>query len=406
MAQPTKKAPINRKASLDSYKKKMDYGPKLESGIVKGASNADKPLDWLIMPKAYQEALKLPGIPQNYVTLVVGHSNSGKSTLINHAIVAAQKQGLVPVIFDTENNFDFTYAMDMGMEAEPVYGDVEVEVTDPITGEVTTEVKNMVVSYDGNFLYFNNTILAELYGKKDYSTGKENAKGRKVAVIEDIAACINELLNAQDEGEIQNGFVFIWDSIGSISCYKAYKSATGNSMWDAKALSESFNLIVNDRIPRSKKVSSPYNNTFIAVNKVWLDSMSNPMPGAPPSLSLKGGNSMFYSARLIVLCGGQLKASAKKLTATAKGATYNFAIQTKLKVLKNQLPNPFTVTYEGEVICTPHGMISTDKDSLEMYKKEYVSDILKHLNEINTDTNEIIDGDTEISYDIEEMDEV
>ena len=115
---------------------------------------------------------------------------------------------------------------------------------------------------------------------------------------------------------------------------------------------------------------------------------------------------MFYSARLIVLCGGQLKASAKKLTATAKGATNNFAIQTKLKVIKNQLPNPFTVTYEGEVICTPHGMISTDKDSLEMYKKEYVSDILKHLNEINTDTNEIIDGDTEISYDIEEMDEV
>lgn len=406
MAQPTKKAPITRQSMLDNYKKKKNYTPKVDSGVIKGVSNADKPLEWLIMPNAYQEALKLPGIPQNYVSLVVGHSNSGKSTLINHAIVAAQKQGLIPVIFDTENNFDFTYAMDMGMEAEPVYGDVEVEVVDPETGEIKTEVRNMIVSYDGNFLYYNNTILAEMYGKKDYSTGKETVKARKVAVIEDISTCINELLNAQDEGEIQAGFVFIWDSIGSICCYKTYKSSTGNSMWDAKALSESFGLIVNDRIPRSRKISSPYNNTFIAVNKVWLDSMSNPMPGAPPSLSLKGGNSMFYSARLIILCGGQLKASAKKLTAKAKGLTYNFAIQTKLKVLKNQLPNPFTVTYEGDVICTPHGMISPNGEALEIYKKEYVSDILKHLNEINTDSGVIIDDSSEITYDIEEIEEI
>ena len=407
MAQPSKKAPIKRNVSLDNLKKKINYdGAKVEAGVIKGASNADKPLEWLIMPKAYQEALKLPGIPQNYVSLVVGHSNSGKSTLINHAIVSAQRQGLIPVIYDTENNFDFTYARDMGMEAEPVYGDVEVEVTDPETGEIVTETRNVIVSYEGDFLYFNNAILAELYGKKDYATGKETAKTRKVAVIEDISTSINELLNAQDEGDIDRGFVFIWDSIGSISSYKSYKSATNNSMWDAGALSQAFNIIVNDRIPRSRKISSPYNNTFIAVNKVWLDSMSNPMPGAPPSLSLKGGNSMFYSARLIILCGGQLKASAKKLTAKAKGATYNYAIQTKLKVLKNQLPNPFTVTYEGEVICSPHGMISVDGDALEEYKKEYISDILKHLNEINTENGEVIDDNTEITYDVEELDEI
>ena len=407
MAQPSKKAPIKRNVSLDNLKKKINYdGAKVEAGVIKGASNADKPLEWLIMPKAYQEALKLPGIPQNYVSLVVGHSNSGKSTLINHAIVSAQRQGLIPVIYDTENNFDFTYARDMGMEAEPVYGDVEVEVTDPETGEIVTETRNVIVSYEGDFLYFNNAILAELYGKKDYATGKETAKTRKVAVIEDISTSINELLNAQDEGDIDRGFVFIWDSIGSISSYKSYKSATNNSMWDAGALSQAFNIIVNDRIPRSRKISSPYNNTFIAVNKVWLDSMSNPMTGAPPSLSLKGGNSMFYSARLIILCGGQLKASAKKLTAKAKGATYNYAIQTKLKVLKNQLPNPFTVTYEGEVICSPHGMISVDGDALEEYKKEYISDILKHLNEINTENGEVIDDNTEITYDVEELDEV
>ena len=37
-----------------------------------------------------------------------------------------------------------------------------------------------------NFIYFNNSLLAERYGKNDYATGKEVAKQRKIAVIEDI----------------------------------------------------------------------------------------------------------------------------------------------------------------------------------------------------------------------------
>ena len=33
-------------------------------------------------------------------------------------------------------------------------------------------------------------------------------------------------------------------------------------MWTAAAISAAFNLIVNDRIPSSKKISCKYNNTF------------------------------------------------------------------------------------------------------------------------------------------------
>lgn len=404
MKQAIKKGAGVKTSGLAAFKAKkgLDYheGDKVTTAV----SNADKPMRWLMMPDAFTDALKIH-IPMNYVTLVVGHSNSGKSTVLNHAIVAAQKQGMIPVIFDTENNFDFTYAKDMGMQAEPVYGDVETEIVDPETGEITYSTERRIVSYEGNFLYFNNAILAETYGKNDYSTGKENAKGRKVAVIEDIAYCMNELLTAQDDGEIESGFVFIWDSVGSISSYKSYKSSTNNAMWDAGAISVAFNGIVNDRIPRSRKVSSKYDNTFIACNKVWLDSMSNPMPGAPPSLSLKGGNSLFYAARLIILCGGQLKAGVKRLTATSKGLNYNYAMQTKLKVLKNQLPAPYTLTYEGDVICTPHGLISTDKNVVDEYKKNHVADILKHLNETSTNGDIVTDADS-IVFGEEDEDEV
>ena len=190
MGQPLKKKE-SRRNSIGDIKAKMGFS---SLGNTK-TSNADKKMEWLIMPKAYQEALKLPGIPLSYVTTVVGHSNTGKSTLVNHAIVAAQRQGLIPVIYDTENNFDFSYAIDMGMEATPVYGDITEEITNPNTGEITTETHNGIVNYEGNFIYFNSAILAEMYGKRDYSTGKEVSKTRKIAVIEDIAYSINELLD-------------------------------------------------------------------------------------------------------------------------------------------------------------------------------------------------------------------
>jgi energy-coupling factor transporter ATP-binding protein EcfA2 len=387
MAQPLKKKEV-KSFNVKDFKSKMGLTAS------KTSSNADKPMEWLIMPDAFTDALKI-NIPENYVTTVVGHSNVGKSTLVNHALVAAQRKGRIPVIYDTENNFDFVYAKNMGFEAEPVYGDVEVEVIDPETGEVSIVVENRIVSYEGNFIYFNNTLLAERYGKNDYSTGKEVAKGRKVAVIEDIAASINELLNAQDEGDVDAGFLFVWDSIGSISSYKSYKSSSNNAMWDAAAISVAFNTIVNDRIPRSRKVSSKYNNTLLLINKVWLDSMTNPV--GPPSLSLKGGNSVYYASRLIILLGGQLKASTKKLTAVSKGLTYNYGIQTKIKVIKNQLPAPYTVTYEGEVVCTPHGMIGATKEALDVYRKTHMNDILTQLK--NTDVkNESVVAESDVQF--------
>ena len=60
-----------------------DFKSKLGFQQTKETSNADKPMEWLVMPNAYSEALRLPGIPENYVTTVVGHSNVGKSTLVN-----------------------------------------------------------------------------------------------------------------------------------------------------------------------------------------------------------------------------------------------------------------------------------------------------------------------------------
>lgn len=400
MAQPLKKAPIKKKATIDALKEKMGFGVSVEKGKVQGASNADKPMDWIVMPKAFQDAVKIPGFPQGYVSTICGFSNTGKSTLVNHAIVAAQRQGLIPVIYDTENNFDFQYAIDMGMEATPVYGDVDTEVVNPENGEVSIVTERKVIEYTGQFFYFNNSILVDHYGDIDYSTGKRGGKKRTKAVIEDMVYSMNEFLEYQSNGDLEQGILFIWDSVGSIGGLKSYNSKVGNNMFDAGTISAAFQDIMDNAIPSSRKISSPYTNSMILVNKVWLDGTTNPM--APPSLEMKGGRSIMYRSRLVVLLGGQLKASIKRLSAVSKGLTYNYGILTKIKVLKNQLPAPFNVTYEGELICTDVGIIGTSKEEQDDFRKNHVSDILKKLNEIAENNGKDIKADAEALNFVEE----
>lgn len=377
MAQPIKKGQTIKKKGIGAWKEKMGLNPK-EGEIVK-VSNANKVQEWILMPKAFQDATKLPGIPQSTVISVIGHSNVGKSTLINHAIVSAQKQGLIPVIIDTENSFSFQYAINMGFEAEPIYGDVEIEDVDEETGEVSVHTENRITHWDGNFIYFNNAILCEQFGDMDYSSGSKTKTKRKTAVIEDVAMCINTILDAQENGDIDQGLLFVWDSIGSIGSYKEYKAGKiGNAMWSAASISQAFNNIVNDRIPASRKVTSPYSNTLLYINKVWMNNTLNPT--GPAVMETKGGKSMKYATRMEILMGGQLTAGIKRLTATSKGLNYSYAIQTKIKILKNHLDAPHNVCYEDNLIACDKGFIGVDE--LDTYKKEHISAILKELNNL------------------------
>lgn len=396
MKQAIKKGAGIKKKGISAWKEKVGLNVTAANLEV---SNADKPMDWLVMPKAFQEATRLTGFPIGYVSMIGGFSDTGKTTILNHVLVSAQRQGFIPVIYDTENNMDWKYLTDMGFEATPVYGEIDVEHVDPETGEVTYTKENRIITYDGDFIYFNNNILAAKYGQYDYSTGKETKNKRKEAVIEDIAASMKELLDAQDNGEIDQGFVFVWDSIGSINSYKSYKSVTNNNMFDAGSVSIAFSNILNNRIPSSRKMSSPYTNTMVAISKIWLDSMTAPM--AAPTVKYKNGNTFYYACHgLIVHVGGALTSGTKKLKAVSKGATYRYGLETKIKVVKNHLPSPYNVTYEGNMICTAHGLI--DKEELPQYQKEHIGDMLAQLNEQLSKSNKTADIEDVVFTDEEE----
>ena len=353
MAQPLKKKEI-KKFDIGAFKKKISSAPV-----------ADKPMEWIIMPKAFQDALHIPGIPAGYMSGVRGWSDTGKSTIKNCLIAAAQKQGILPIIFETEGNFDFKYAIDCGMEATPVEG------VDEETGEMKT------VDYEGNFILFNNATICDYCGDMDYSTGTKKSTKRTVAVIEDIAYIINDLIDKQEAGELPMPLLFVWDSVGSIDCWKSYQSKVGNPMFNAGALSVAFNNIVNARIPGSRSQDSQYTNTFFVVNKIWNDSMNS--VGGAASIENKGGKSFFYAMRLLLHVGGVAKAATKRLKATYKGNEYQYGITSKISIAKNQLPTPFNVTYAGTICCVHNGLCSEDK--LDAYKKENIPQIMERMAE-------------------------
>lgn len=350
-------------------------------------TSAKKPQAFIPMKKAFVDATKLPGIPMGYCTIVGGWSDTGKSTLVNELIASCMNNNILPVIFDTEGNFDWSYAVDCGAKAVPVYGDI----IDDETGEVTYGIQR----WKGPFLFFDRNALLKNWGKWDYKANKETSKQRAQAVIEDIAKAMNTILDKQKEGVIKQPICFIWDSIGSIPSF-ASVTGTKNNMYDAGALSVQFNDILNGRIPQSQSVSEPYTNTMFCVNKIWNDSM-NSMNGIP-SIEYKGGKTFFYGARLIIHLGGIAKAATKKLNATAKGQTYRYGIVTKVKIVKNQLPTPYNVTYEGEMACVHNGLLEMDK--LEEYKKVNMKEILKRIEDLaasNGVTEEISDAEIQFS---------
>lgn len=320
----------------------------------------DKPLEWIPLSPAFHEATGIPGIPKGYFTLFRGYSNTGKSTAMYEGIKSCQKLGILPVIIDTENNFNWDFAKTVGVEFESI-----------------VDSDGVIVNYKGFFLYFNTTSLKERYGNYDYSNGKTKKEFRSKAVLEDVAHLINDLLDLQQQEKLSVELCFFWDSIGSINCYKSVMSNSANNQWNANALSNAFNDIVNDSIPASRKEGSKYTNTFVGIQKIWLDNENK-------VVKHKGGEAMFYAARLIIHMGGIMTHGTTRLDATSKGNTYYYATKTKIKVHKNQING---IEYEGEIASTPHGFINPEKKN--EYTRDHRDFLLAKLN---------VDNDAEIEF--------
>lgn len=350
--QPLKKKEV-KKFNIQDFKSNLNL-----------PTSAEKPISWYIMPKGYQDALGVPGIPKGYFSGCYGWNSTGKSTIKNCLIAAAQKQGALPIIFETESNFSFDYAISCGMEATPIMG------IDEETGE------EIIKDYEGNFILFNNEAICEYCGDMDYTTLTRKSTKRRVAVVEDIAYIMNDFLDKQEKGELPVDLLFVWDSVGSLGSYKSYCSKVGNNMFDANSISVAFQSIVNTRIPSSRSQNSEFTNTFFIVNKIWDSSMSTM---GKPSVKLKGGVSFAYALRYCIACGKIVTSGVKKLEAVVKGEKYEYGTVAPISTQKNHLPAPYNITREGSLYCVHTGIIA--EDEIDNYKKKYLPTIIARLKE-------------------------
>lgn len=315
-----------------------------------------KKQEWIPLSEAFTDIISLPGIPHGHITILRGHSDTGKTTAMLEIAINAQKKGILPVLIITELKWSWEHAKTMGFKFN--------EEVDKSTGEI---------NYTGDFIYVDRGTLRS---------------------IEDVAAFIADLLEEQKRGNLPADLCFLWDSIGSVPCELSLKSNKNNNEWNAGAISTQFGNFINQQILLSRKETSQYTNSLVCVNKVWVDKPSTPME--MPKLKNKNGLTMFSDASLVVTFGNVTNAGTSKIKATKNGRDVEFAKRTKVSVDKNHLTG---VTTLGKVIATPHGFILDDKKYIDAYKKEHSKEWLSIL---GSDDFDVVEED-EIKEDIRDL---
>jgi hypothetical protein len=313
---------------LESFKK---------SKYLSNTSVTFKEQKWIPLSAAFQDVLSLPGIPMGHITVLRGHSDTGKTTAMIEAAVSAQKMGILPVFIITEMKWNWDHARQMGFEME--------EVVDETTGEV--------IDYRGNFVYIDRGALT---------------------TIEDVAGFMADLLDEQAKGRLPYDLLFLWDSVGSIPSRMSVDSNKNNPQWNAGAISQQFGNFINQKIVLSRKANLPYTNTFVVVNKVWVSPAETPM--SQPKMRNKGGDTMFFDASLVVTFGNITNSGTTKIKATKNGKDVEFAKRTRIMCDKNHVTG---VTTRGTVTVTVHGFIDDDPKAVERYKKDHKDEWLNVL---------------------------
>ena len=316
---------------LDKFKEKKSLNSQVKF----------KEQKWIPFSKALQESISIPGAPVGHITLLRGHSNTGKTTALLELAISAQKMNILPVFIITEMKWSWEHARQMGFQIE--------DVVDESTGEI--------VDYKGFFLY---------------------ADRGSLNTIEDVAEFIADLLDEQRKGNLPYDLCFFWDSIGSIPCKMSIEANKNNPMWNAGAMSQQFGNFINQRFPLSRKETSPYTNSMVAINKIWVAPAENIM--SQPKMKMKNGETMFLDASIVLTFGNITNSGTSKIKATKNSKEVEFAVRTKVACDKNHVTGLQT---KSTVVATIHGFIN--ENEINEYKKKYANEWVSILGSVEVD---------------------
>lgn len=297
--------------------------------------------------EAFMEACGLPGPVMGGINVNIGHSNTSKTTAMILAAADAQKKGHLPVFIITEKKWNFEHAVELGLQAE----------------------KNEDGEWEGMFI-FNDSF--------DY--------------IEQVTDFMNEILDAQEKGDIPYSILFCVDSIGSIPCKMTF-DGSGGTMHDARVLADKIGRGLHSRITKSKKEEYPYYNTMIVIVQPWVQIPDSPF--GQPTIQPKGGQALWLSASLVFLFGNQKNSGVNHIDATKNGRKISYAIRTKVSILKNHVNG---LGYkDSKIIAVHNGYIADTKEAIDKYKKEFADYWATKMggNDFSLEESQSVDSDIE-----------
>jgi hypothetical protein len=296
-----------------------------------------KPDRFLDLGDAFLDATGLPGPAVGHINMFLGHSDTGKTTALVKAAVDAQKKGILPVFIITEQKWNWDHAVLMGFNKED------------------------------DFYLFNSDF--------EY--------------IEQITEFINDVIDAQEKGEIPHDILFLWDSVGSVPCKMTFEGK-GGKQHNASVLSDKIGMGINQRISGSRRSDKQYTNSLIIVNQPWVELPDNAY--GQPKIKAKGGEAIWLNSTLVFLFGNQKGAGTTKIKITRNKRDVNFASRTKISIMKNHV-NGIGFA-DGKIMVTPHGFMKAkepaeEKLSIQEYAKENLDYISKLFGEKVTDVSEL-----------------
>jgi hypothetical protein len=270
-----------------------------------------KPDSWIHLGPAFQEVTQLPGIPQGSMTMVFGHSDTGKSTLGLELIKACIDKNVLPIVINTEKKWNWAHVNEFGIE------------------------KHQVIYNDS------------------------------CDTVEMVAEFIKDILKRQLNMEIESDIMFIWDSIGN-SISKAELKAdeegdTAAMMATAKVINQQFFRIIEKKISATKRANFPYFASLFTITHAYISGQS---------LVYYGGEGIYKGSTLVFRMGGVIS-KATDLYATKQGVDLVFARKTQIVTVKNHITN---IKTKGTIVCVHNGFIRDDKKDIDEYKKTYRDD--------------------------------
>ena len=295
-----------------------------------------KPDRFFDLGNAFLDACGIPGPAMGHINMLLGHSDTGKTTALVKSAVDAQKKGIVPVFIITEQKWSWDHAELMGFNK------------------------------DGDYLF-----------NSDFE------------YIEQITDYINELLDAQEKGDLPHDLLILWDSVGSVPCKMTY-DGKGGKQHNASVLADKIGMGINQRISGSRRTDKAYTNTLIIVNQPWVELPDNPF--GQPKIKAKGGEAIWLNSSIVFLFGNQKGAGTTKISITKDKRKVKIATRTKISIMKNHING---LGYEdGRILVTSHGFMpgredSEEKKSIEDYKKESGDYISKMLGVNVTDATDL-----------------